>query len=229
MNRFQIIIPTYKYQKYLNKCLESIENQEYPKELIVATVIDDNSPKPLELLKTSYECKLLRNKERMYAGYNRYLVYSKCPDNDIIIFLDGDDWLADNKCLQIINNVYNNNNIKWSISNHKLYQNDKLKVLPTFVNLPLQIDKPKICHLRCGYGYVWNKMEIDCIKLNNNQIIKWMTDWNENLYALKYYGNPYKINSSLSVYNLDTSKTRKENNNYKEMIKWFSNKYIKLV
>lgn len=224
MNKFQFIIPTYKSQKYLDKCLESIENQEYPKELIKATIIDDYSPIKLSIIKTSFNTKLIRNEKRMYAGYNRYIAYSNCNDNDIIIFLDGDDWLVDSKCLKIINRIYQNNKINWSISNHKLYKNDKLKVLPTFVNLPLENDKPKICHLRCGYGYVWNKMNIEWIKLDNYNFIKWMTDWNENLYALKNYGQPFKIDCSLSVYNLDTSKTKKENDNYQEMITLFKNK-----
>ena len=48
MKRFHIIIPTYKYQEFLNKCLESIEKQDYPKELITATVIDDFSPNKLQ-------------------------------------------------------------------------------------------------------------------------------------------------------------------------------------
>ena len=59
----------------------------------------------------------------------------------------------------------------------------------------------------------------------NKNYIRWMSDWNENLYAIKNYGQPFKINCSLVVYNLDTMKTKKENNNYKEMISWFQTKY----
>ena len=224
MKRFHIIIPAYKYQEFLNRCLESIENQDYPKDFIKATVIDDCSPNKLSLIKTTFDCKIVRNTERRYAGYNRYSIYKKSNDNDILVFLDGDDWLTDSKSLKVIKKIYEENNIHWSISNHKLYQNSNLKVLPRNVKLPLEINKPKICHLRCGYGYVWNKMEVNWIKVNKDDYIKWMTDWNENLYALKNYGEPFKINTSLSVYNLDTSKTRKENKNYHEMIKFFINK-----
>jgi len=226
MNTFQIIIPVYKYQIFLDKCLESIECQDYPKNLIKAVVIDDFSPEPLKLIKTSFKVDLIRNKDRMYAGYNRYMQYSKSNDKDILIFLDGDDWLTDNKCLKIINKIYRENNIHWSISNHKLYKNEKLKIIPNTVNLPLLTDKPKICHLRCGYGYVWNKMNSDWIKINNNEYIKWMTDWNENLFALKNFGPPFKISCSLSVYNLDTTKTKNENKNYSDMISIFKNKMI---
>ena len=221
MNKFHIITPCYNHQLYLDRCIESIENQDYPKDLIKMTIIDDNSLVPLKTKETSFVLKKIKNKKRMHPGYNRYIVYSNVDDNDLVVFLDGDDWLSDNKCLHTINKVYQNNKITWSISNHKIYKNKKTKIIPSFVNLPLVVDKPKICHLRCGYGYVWNKMEESWIKYNDNYI-KWMTDWNENLFALKNYGQPYKIESSLSVYNQDTSKTRKENNDYKEMIKFFS-------
>lgn len=220
MNKFQIIIPCYNYQKYLNKCLESIENQEYSKDLIFVNIIDDNSEIPLKTEKFNFNIKLIKNTKRQFAAFNRYKIYSKTNDNDIIIFLDGDDWLVDSKVLKIINNVFINNKISWAISNHRTFKNGKNSILPTFVNLPLELEKPKICHLRCGYGYVWNKMDIEWLKMDN-EYIKWMTDWNENLYALKNFGQPYKIESSLSVYNLDTNKTRNENNNYRSMIEWF--------
>ncbi len=221
MNKFHIITPCYNHQLYLDRCIESIENQDYPKDLIKMTIIDDNSLIPLKTKETSFNLKIIKNKIRMHPAYNRYIVYNNVNDNDIIVFLDGDDWLSDNKCLHTINNVYQNNKISWSISNHKIYKNKKTKIIPSYVDLPLLVGKPKICHLRCGYGYVWNKMEESWIK-KNNKYIKWMTDWNENLFALKNYGQPFKIESSLSIYNQDTSKTRKENNDYKEMIKFFS-------
>jgi len=204
--------------------MNSINNQLYDKKKIKAFVIDDNSKIPLIINDYDFNIKIIRNEKRMYAAYNRFNVYSKVKDNDIIIFLDGDDWFTDNYVLNLINKMYNENDIKWTISNHKLFQNNRIKIKPCFVGNKIN-GSPKICHLRTGYGYVWNKMDISWIK-KDGVYIKWMTDWNENLYALKHYGQPYKINSSLCVYNLDTSKTRKENNNYNEMIKYFENKMI---
>ncbi len=226
MNKFQIIIPVFRYQEYLDKCIDSIRIQEYPKELIKIHIIDDFSDEPLKINGNELDINLIRNEERLYAGYNRFKIFTNCKDDDIIIFLDGDDWLSDSQVLQVINDTFNNNKIHWSISNHKIYKNSKIKVLPVFVNLPLEISKPRICHLRCGYGYVWNNMEIDWLK-KDNKIIKWMTDWNENIYALKHYGQPFKIESSLSVYNNDSSKTRNENKDYYEMINWFDSKSVK--
>ena len=78
MNNFFIIIPCYISKqsdiKYLNYCLKSIEDQEYPKNLIKISIIDDNSIIPIKV-NTNLNYRLIRNEERMYAAYNRYNQY----------------------------------------------------------------------------------------------------------------------------------------------------------
>lgn len=228
---FHIITPCYNHQSFLNRCIQSIEDQNYPKEFIKMTVIDDFSDIPLKTMETSFNLKKIRNNKRLLPALNRYKVYKNCLDYEIIIFLDGDDWLNNNNCLSYLNKIYCQNNIDWAISNHKIFKENKTKILPKFVELPLETEKPKICHLRTGYGYVWNKMNLDWIKFekdeSNTIYIKWMSDWNENLYAMKFYGQPFKINCSLSTYNLDTSKTKNENSNFNEMIMFLKKNLIR--
>ena len=60
----------------------------------------------------------------------------------------------------------------------------------------------------------------------DGNFIRWMSDWNEILYALNNYGQPFKINTSLIVYNLESNKTKNENNNYKNMINFFKSKLL---
>jgi len=221
-HKFKFIIPVYNNQEYLDVCLESIKNQNYDIKLISIVVIDDFSDQEINTRNLD-NITLIRNKKRMYPAYNRFIVYSKAEDNELLIFLDGDDWLTDKNNLNLINKIYSENDIKWSISNHKIFLNDKIKIKPCFVSNEINNTRPKICHLRIGYGYVWNNMPIEWIK-KDNKYIKWMTDWNENLWAFNKYGKPFKINCCLSVYNMDTSKTRKENKNYDDMINYFNNK-----
>ena len=224
-HRFKFIIPVYNNQKYLDICLESIENQNYDKNLISIVVIDDCSKKKIQIKKDSDNISLIRNEERMHPAFNRFNVFKDAEDYELLIFLDGDDWLTDKNNLNLVNKIYIENDIKWSISNHKIFLNNKIKIKPCFVSNEIKFNRPKICHLRIGYGYVWNKMPIEWIK-KDNKYIKWMTDWNENIWALNNHGNPYKMECSLSVYNMDTSKTRKENKDYHDMINYFSNKIL---
>ena len=52
-----------------------------------------------------------RNFEYSYKGKN-YLdvIHAFCPDNAILITLDGDDFLASNDVLNTLNNIYKNKN-----------------------------------------------------------------------------------------------------------------------
>ncbi len=55
--KFHIITPCYNHQIYLDRCIKSVENQDYPKNLITMTVIDDNSEVPLKTDETSFYLK----------------------------------------------------------------------------------------------------------------------------------------------------------------------------
>ena len=57
MNRFHIITPCFNHQEYLNKCIKSIEEQDYPKEKIIMTIVDDNSKIPLTTFENSFFIK----------------------------------------------------------------------------------------------------------------------------------------------------------------------------
>ena len=50
----------------------------------------------------------------------------------------------------------------------------------------------------------------------NNEYLTCMTDFNENLWALKKIGQPHKLNSILLIYNCDSSKTTTELSNDKK-------------
>ena len=42
----------------------------------------------------------------MKQAYSRFITYKKCRDNDVICFLDGDDWIYDNNVLEKIKEEY---------------------------------------------------------------------------------------------------------------------------
>ena len=61
----------------------------------------------------------------MKQGYSRYKAYPYCDDDEIICFLDGDDWLYDNKVLEKLNEEYQFD-IKLTYGSYYNYENDKL-------------------------------------------------------------------------------------------------------
>lgn len=115
LNSFAIIIPSYNNSKFYQKNLQSVLGQQYQNYKII--YIDDFSSDGTEKLVNSFfssknlkNVTLQQNTQRLGAMRNLYEAIHKCNDNDIIVTLDGDDWFAHNKVLEILNNYYNDKN-----------------------------------------------------------------------------------------------------------------------
>ena len=111
-NHFTILITSYNCGKWVKKNLNSALNQDYDNYEVI--YVDDNSQDNTWEIVSSYKDDKLRsfknsfNKGKME---NMYYHINQSKDNTIIVILDGDDWLANNKVLETLNKAYNNNNI----------------------------------------------------------------------------------------------------------------------
>ena len=56
--------------------------------------------------KMKQKIKLIHNDHRCLAMQNHFHAIYSCEDDEIILMLDGDDWLAHNKVLSYINQCY---------------------------------------------------------------------------------------------------------------------------
>ncbi len=98
-NLISIIIPIYKVEAYLPKCLESILDQNY-NNIEVICVNDESPDQSLELL-SEYSQKDARVKvvnqknQGVSAARTRGLKVAK---GDWILFVDGDDWIDKDTC-----------------------------------------------------------------------------------------------------------------------------------
>lgn len=113
---FKIVAPSYKAGDWLDKCLSSIQNQNN-KDYEVC-VVDDCSPgdKEKDIIKTYCDknnWKYLFNVDRKFALYNIYnsINQMNCVDDDVIITVDGDDWLYDENVLDKVKSYYDNYNV----------------------------------------------------------------------------------------------------------------------
>lgn len=115
-NKFIIIVPVYNSEKYIQKCLESILTQNYDNYELV--VIDDCSiDKTTEILKNlnkNYKFNLIINEERIGSPLSNFIKgidYLLKDKEDILITVDGDDWLSYDGVLSYLNDIYQDNNI----------------------------------------------------------------------------------------------------------------------
>lgn len=113
-NKFIIFIPYCNvYKNYILECLNSIIEQKYENYRIV--LIMDGPKKNIELIKyirDKINISVISYKKNNGPGYTKWffiqtLLISEYNDNDISLFLDGDDYLLPNT-LDKINNKYNN-------------------------------------------------------------------------------------------------------------------------
>lgn len=104
MRKFSVIVPIYKVERYLSKCIESILNQTFSDfELIL---VDDGSPDNCPVICDEYAAKDGRIK--VIHKKNGGLVSArnigvKASTGEYICYVDGDDWIKEN----LLETVYN--------------------------------------------------------------------------------------------------------------------------
>ncbi len=111
-NKFRIITPSYNNEEWIEYNLASILNQTYTNYKV--TYIDDASTdstyqKVKEIVGELPNWNVIKNSENrgaMYNYFNNLSTYIKDPE-EIIIHLDGDDWLYDETVLEKLNAFYN--------------------------------------------------------------------------------------------------------------------------
>ncbi|OAQ38596.1 hypothetical protein A5893_14380 [Pedobacter psychrophilus] len=102
--KISVIIPTYNYAQYILEALKSIENQNYPKELIEVIIIDDGStdstPKLFENYKGTLNLTYHYQQNKGKANATQKGI-SLCK-GEIIFNLDADDFFYPEKILTIV-------------------------------------------------------------------------------------------------------------------------------
>ena len=104
--KFSIIIPAYNAEKEIHIPLESVYNQTF-KDYEVIVIDDCSKDNTYDVLQKYDNIKVLRNEKNLKAGGSRNRGIA-CAQGDYIIFLDADDYFAENTTLEKINEVIGN-------------------------------------------------------------------------------------------------------------------------
>lgn len=112
-----VIIPSYNNMKWYKKNLTSVLNQKYNNYRIIYIndCSTDNTGAAVQAFLRRKDKKrkvtFINNKQRLGALHNLYNAINKCANSEIIVTVDGDDWLFNSNVLHIINKIYTNNNV----------------------------------------------------------------------------------------------------------------------
>jgi glycosyltransferase involved in cell wall biosynthesis len=112
---FKIITPLYNAEAWITACLRSVKVQDY--ENFQCIVLDDlSTDNSAKIIKKEIEGDerfvFVENKEKALALKNIYdgIELSNPAPEDIIVTLDGDDWLANKQVLSKLKQVYEETN-----------------------------------------------------------------------------------------------------------------------
>ena len=170
-----VIIPSYKNQQWVEKNLTSVFNQHYTNYRVL--YIDDCSPDNTYALaqevttnfNAHHRTKIIHNATRKGALANWYSAIHSCKDNEIVVQLDGDDWLANPYVLAYINCIYANENIWLTYGQFQEYPSGRIGIL---YNLPFPSTVIKnntqrtykhlpMSHLRTCYAWLFKQIKIE--------------------------------------------------------------------
>mgnify|MGYP003677573121 FL=1 len=111
-NKFKIVVPFYNVEKWIKWCIRSVKSQTYTNyECYLVNDISTDSTEETVLKEIAGNDKfhLISNTEKKYALKNIYdaLESTDTQNNEIVVILDGDDWLAGPEVLSRLNEIYN--------------------------------------------------------------------------------------------------------------------------
>lgn len=216
MNQFKVIVPSFNSLDYISKTLSSIELQTFHD--VQVCIIDDCSTIPQQREVIRDYC--LRNHWNMQFhdknygalhGIVRALRDLNCNDDDVIIILDGDDWLAHENVFAYLNSIYKTNDILMTWGQCERYPagNPPMKYaqpIPDMViDQKLFRDIPFVFWHPCTFKYVlWKNIHDEDLRDTNGEYFRYYKDKATIYPMLEMAGNKIKfISETLVIYNLE--------------------------
>jgi len=171
-----VVIPSYKNKQWYRKNLDSIRTQNYSNYTVI--YVNDCSPDGTGELVKNYiqeykleeKFQLIDNETRIGALANLYKSIYSCKNDDIIVTVDGDDWLAHRNVLKMINGVYQDPNVWLTYGQYKAVKGKYWYC----TNFPLHIVKNNkfryksafISHLRTFYAGLFKLIKTEDLMYN---------------------------------------------------------------
>jgi len=227
-NNFKIITTFYNANEWIGNCIRSVINQTYGnwKMHIVNDCSTDGSHKEIESIISNSEVKdkikYVVNEKRVGTGLVNMIAAIKqtaTDPNDIIVILDGDDWLASNDVLEYLNEVYCDPNIWMTYGSFEplsgKYSNTCKQVEDT--RTYRKSGKWTTSHLRSYRKWLWDKIKDDSFRNKNGDYISSADDCAAMFAMIEMSGLKHSkfIDKVLYVYNdLNPLNVMKINENY---------------
>lgn len=227
---FVFIIPSYRNSKWVERNLKSVFDQNYYnwRAIYIDDASEDDTFEKAQSLVKEARMEnrfiLTKNAERKYQAYNRYAAYTSCSDEEICIMLDGDDWLAHNDVLTVLNEEYKQHNLLVSYGQFSYFENNRIGFTSGKYEFPKKVVEEKSYrkhqwisqHLRTCRASVIKSIPIEQLQDWEGKWLQSCTDMAEMFYVLENSDGQHKnIGTVLCIYNKDNS-LQHQNSYYNE-------------
>jgi glycosyltransferase involved in cell wall biosynthesis len=132
---FRIVVVTYNAETYIDKCLQSIQTQDH--KVFRCIIIDDvttdrTNDRARAVVGEDHRFVIHRNEVRAGALLNiRQAINMMEPDDeDVIVTVDGDDWLEHTRALSRIREAYDDPKIRLTFGTLRCVSNNGLFCAP---------------------------------------------------------------------------------------------------
>ena len=210
---FKIIVPFYNTEAWIGKCISSLRKQHYDnfKCYLVDDLSTDNSHEAAaKAIGCDKRFKIAKNKEKSHALGNIVKTINKieCEDEDVVVILDGDDWLASSYSLDTLANVYDEENCLMTYGSYVYNPSGIRGVEPS--QYPDRVveensfreDTWRASHLRSFKHEVWKGLKDNDLKDKQGNYYKMAYDQAIMLPLLEISGRRAKyVEETLYVYN----------------------------
>ena len=167
-----IVTTLYNAAGYVKSCIHSIMTQTYKDFRCYITddiSTDDSVSIVKELIKDDKRFILIQNQTKHYQPGNYDQVIRNNPtilDNDVIIEIDGDDWLPDANTLQRIHDVYQDDNV-WITNGSFVYTNGSKGFSKKQDLNNLRWSSFSASHMRTWRAFLWRNIKEEDLKDEN--------------------------------------------------------------
>ena len=179
----KILVGFYNAQDYITRCLQSIKSQEYTNFTCYIThdLSTDNSKAIVEdFIKD--DCRFLLSKDyhkKLYqtGNFDRTIRYNNnIQDNDVLIEVDGDDYLPDTKVFSRIAKTYEDPNI-WIANGSFMYSNGAKGFSKRQEGFEcLRSSRFTATHIRTWRAFLWRGIKEEDLKTPEGEYWQWSGD-----------------------------------------------------
>ena len=183
-NKFKIVVTSYNNSKWVETNIESILEQQYQNYEVIYfddASSDETLKEAKRLTKDSDKFTIIGNKKNLKKSK---IFAEKIDDfienDDIVVFIDGDDWLANSEVLTNLNNFYNQNQCWVTYGGMMVYSGGDSFTEPSPQNTiysdevhdnnNYRNDIWRSSHLKTMRGFIFKKIDKNDFKVDGNYI-----------------------------------------------------------